>query len=501
MSSQCYVGIDLGTANSCVSYTEGDGSVKLLHVNDHMTMPSIVTFTDKGIFVGHDAMELKDVSGTWNTASHFKRVLGEDVVRIFNDKPYSPTDLSAILLKKLRMEFRKQTGFDVKDVVITIPGDYGDIEKHSTYNAARIAGFEDITLLSESSAAAIPYGMSKGTDNDRLMIIYDLGGGTLDVSVVEMSNGRFRVLADESNKDLGGRDWDLQLATLIQRKVLDTRGMEGSDVMSDSEFRRLLLLEAERIKLELERRPRATGEIMLRGEVTTYSITREEFETSTKWLMDKSIDMIGYALRNSKHTMSDVNEIVLVGASSLMLQVPRNLREAFPSKDIIVYKPEFAISDGAALYAESKYGHKRIEVIPVMTKTYGILAGIDGVEKVCNVVFKNTNIPSDYTLTCRPKRDDQDCMDIKIYESISRSGEYFIDVTDGKLVKELSIPLTGKILRGRTKIPIRITVDKDGSVGFNMTCNNDVNSFSFVESIKMTDDEVTSSASKIEGII
>ena len=92
-------------------------------------------------------------------------------------------------------------------------------------------------------------------------------------------------------------------------------------------------------------------------------------------------------------------------------------------------------------------------------------------------------------------------MDIKIYESISRSGEYFIDVTDGKLVKELSIPLTGKILRGRTKIPIRITVDKDGSVGFNMTCNNDVNSFSFVESIKMTDDEVTSSASKIEGII
>ena len=265
MSSQCYVGIDLGTANSCVSYTEGDGSVKLLHVNDHMTMPSIVTFTDKGIFVGHDAMELKDVSGTWNTASHFKRVLGEDVVRIFNDKPYSPTDLSAILLKKLRMEFRKQTGFDVKDVVITIPGDYGDIEKHSTYNAARIAGFEDITLLSESSAAAISYGMSKGTDNDRLMIIYDLGGGTLDVSVVEMSNGRFRVLADESNKDLGGRDWDLQLATLIQRKVLDTRGMEGSDVMSDSEFRRLLLLEAERIKLELERRPRATGEIMLRG--------------------------------------------------------------------------------------------------------------------------------------------------------------------------------------------------------------------------------------------
>ncbi len=501
MSSQYYVGIDLGTANSCLSYTEGDGSVKVLQIGDHRNMPSTVAFTKKGIYVGQDALDLSDENGAWNTVSHFKRVMGEKVIRYFNDIPYDPTDLSAIILKKLRMEFEKQTGFDARDVVITIPGDYGDVEKQSTYNAAKIAGFDDITLLSESSAAAISYGMTKGIDSDRLMIIYDLGGGTLDVSVVEMSKGRFRVLADESNKDLGGRDWDLQLATLIQRKVLDTRGLDGSDVLGDSDFRRLLLLEAERIKLELERRPRATGEIMLRGEVTTYSITREEFEDSTRWLMDKSIDMIGYALRNSKHTMSDVNEIVLVGASSLMLQVPRNFREAFPSKDIIVYKPEFAISDGAALYAESVYGHNRIQVIPVMTKSYGILAGIDGVEKICNVVFKNTNIPSEHILTCRPKRDDQECMDIRIYESISRQGEDFIDIADGKLVKEVSIPLTGNISRGRTKIPIKISVNGHGKVEFTLTCNKESNTFSFVEDIGMTDEEVKGSALKLEGIV
>lgn len=501
MYSQYYVGIDLGTANSCLSYTEGDGAVKVLQIGDCLNMPSTVTFTTKGIYVGQEALRLSNENGACNTVSHFKRVMGEDITRYFNDMPYNPTDLSAILLKKLRMELERQTGFNARKVVITIPGDYGDIERYSTINAARIAGFEEITLLSESSAAAISYGMTKGIDNDRLMIIYDLGGGTLDVSVVEMSKGGFRVLADESNKDLGGRDWDLQLATLIQRKVLDTRGLEGSDVLDDSDFRRLLLLEAERVKLELERRPRATGEIMLRGEVTTYSITREEFEDSTRWLMDKSIDMIGYALRNSKHTMSDVNEIVLVGASSLMLQVPRNFREAFPSKDIIVYKPEFAISDGAALYAESIYGNNRINVIPVMTKSYGILAGIDGVEKICNVVFKNTNIPSEHTLSCRPKRDDQEVMDIKIYESISRQGEDFIDVSDGKLVKEISIPLAGKISRGRTKIPIRISVDGHGKVEFSLTCNKEVSTFSFVEDIRMTDDEVTESATKIEGIV
>ena len=501
MSSRYYVGIDLGTANSCLSYTEGDGSVKLLQIGDRMNIPSVVTFTDDGIVVGQDAISITDENGTWNTVSHFKRVMGENVIRVFNNVTYTPTELSAIILKKLRMEFKRQVGADITEAVITIPGDYGDIERHSTYNAARIAGFEDVTLLSESSAAAISYGMNKGMDSDRLMIIYDLGGGTLDVSVVMMTNGKFRVLADESNKDLGGRDWDLQLATLIQKKVLDTRGMEGADVMSDSEFRRLLLLEAERVKLELERRPRATGEIELRGEVTTYSITREEFELSTRWLIDRSIDMIGYALRNSKHTMSDVNEIVLVGASSLMLQVPRSLREAFPSKDIIVYKPEIAISDGAAVYAESKYGNKKIEVVPVMTKSYGILAGIDGVEKICNVVFKNTNIPSEYTLTCRPKRDDQDCMDIKVYESVSRYGEDFIDIPDGKLVKEVSIPLTGRISRGRTKIPIRISVNKHGRVEFNITCNNEVTTFSFVEDIRMTDDEVRMAATKIERIL
>ncbi len=501
MSSQYFVGIDLGTANSCLSYTEGDGSVKILQIGDRTHMPSTVTFTDKGIYVGQEALGLSSENGAWNTVSHFKRVMGEKVIRYFNDIPYDPTELSAILLKKLRMELERQTGFDAKEVVITIPGDYGDIERQSTYNAARIAGFEHITLLSESSAAAISYGVTKGIDNDRLMIIYDLGGGTLDVSVVEMSKGTFRVLADESNKDLGGRDWDLQLATLIQKKVLDTRDLEGSDVLNDSDFRRLLLLEAERIKLELERRPRAAGEIMLRGEVTTFSITREEFEDSTRWLMDKSIDMIGYALRNSRHTMSDVNEIVLVGASSLMLQVPRNLREAFPSKDIIVYKPELAISDGAALYAESKYGNNKINVIPVMTKSYGILAGIDGVEKICNVVFKNTNIPSEHTLSCRPKRDDQECMDIKIYESISRQGEDFIDISEGKLVKEVSVPLTGNVSRGRTKIPIKISVDRHGKVEFTLTCNKVANTFSFVEDITMTDEEVSESAFKMEGIV
>jgi molecular chaperone DnaK (HSP70) len=501
MSSQYYAGIDLGTANCCLSYTEGDGKVKSLKIGDDTTLPSVVTFTEKGIYVGHEALNLGDEQGSWNTASHFKRVMGENIVRVYNGVEYDPTELSALLLKKLRMEFEKQTGSEINEAVITIPSDYGDVERHSTYNAAMIAGFKDVTLLSESLAAAVSYGMSKKSSEKKLMIVYDLGSGTLDVCVVEVCGGKFRVLADESNKDLGGRDWDLQLATLIQKKILDTRGMEGSDVMSDSDFRRNLLKEAERIKIELERRARAVGEVTLRGESTKFSITREEFEESTRWLMDKSIDMLGYALRDSKHTMSEVSEIVLVGASSLMLQVPRNFREAFPSKDIIMYRPEYAISDGAALYAESKYGNGSIEVIPVMTKTYGILAGIDGVEKICNVVFKNTNIPSEYTLTCRPKRDDQDFLDITIYESMSKFGEDFIDISEGKQVLKESIPLTGKISRGRTKIPIVIKANKHGKMSFDISCNGNNTVLTFLKEVDMTPEELQASAVKMEGII
>ena len=503
MVDATFVGIDLGTANCCLAYTKGDGSVSILKYDEvDDILPSVVTFTDDGIYVGKEGMEHGHIRGSWNTVSHFKRVMGEDVYRIFNGIRYTPTELSSLILTKMMRRFKQVTGQDIRKAVITIPSDYGDVERHSTYNAAKIAGIEEVFLLSESLAAAIDYGTRNCQDGERNIMIYDLGTGTLDVAVVNVRNGMFKVLADESNKDIGGRDWDLQLASIIQRKVLESLGMVSSDVISDSEFRRDIMNVTETVKIELETSTKAGGTVALNGKDVQFTVSREEFEESTSWLMAKTIEMIGHAVRNAELKMSDIDTIVLVGGSSMMLQVPKEISEAFPSSEIVPFKPQYAIASGASIYAESLFGEvSRIEAIPVMTKTYGFMVGIDGVEKICNVIYKNTPIPSEVKLMCIPKRDDQKELELKIYESLSKKGEEYIDDTNAKLVRIFKVPLTGKISRGRTKIPIRVHTNEHGKVRFYVTCNGEETVLTFIDEIQLTDEEIRESRRKTEAVI
>ena len=503
MGNATFVGIDLGTANCCLAYTSGDGTTSILDYDGKEDiMPSVVTFTDEGIYVGKEAMAVQHVMGSWNTVSHFKRVMGEDVFRVFNGVKYSPTELSSIVLTKMMMRYKEVTGQDIRQAVITIPSDYGDVERHSTYNAAKIAGIEDIFLLSESLAAAISYGMSKGFGKERNVIIYDLGTGTLDVAVVNIKDGMFKVLADESNKDIGGRDWDLQLASIIQKKVLDSLGMTSAEVISDSEFRRDVMNITDVVKLELETSTKVTRSVSLNGNSVEFTVSRDEFEESTSWLMAKTIEMIGHALRNADLKMSDIDTIVLVGGSSMMLQVPREIRGAFPSSEIVPFMQQYAIATGASIYAESLFGDvQRIEAIPVMTKTYGFMAGIDGVERICNVVFKNSPIPNEVKLTCRPKRDDQGELELKIYESLSKRGESYIGDSDAKLVKVFRIPLNGKVSRGRTRIQIRVYTNEHGKVRFFVGCNGEETELTFIDEIKLTQEEILESRAKMEAVL
>ena len=503
MVDATFVGIDLGTANCCLAYTNGDGEVSILKYDEvDDIMPSVVTFTEEGIYVGKEGMEHGHIKGSWNTVSHFKRVMGEDVYRTYNGVKYTPTELSSLVLTKMMRRFKEVTGKDITKAVITIPSDYGDVERHSTFNAAKIAGIEEIFLLSESLAAAIDYGTKYCNEGNRNIMIYDLGTGTLDVAVVNVSDGRFKVLADESNKDIGGRDWDLQLASIIQKKVLDSLGMDSSDVISDNEFRRDVMNVTDDVKIRLETAVKVESTVKLNGNDVEFTVSREDFEESTSWLMAKTIEMMGHAIRDADMNMSDIDTIVLVGGSSMMLQVPKGISEAFPSSEIVMFKPQYAIARGASIYAESLFGKEsKIEAIPVMTKTYGFMVGIDGMEKICNVVYKNSPIPSEVKLICRPKRDDQEELELKIYESLSKKGEVYIDDADAKLVKIFKVPLKGKISRGRTKIPIRIHTNEHGKVRFFVECNGEESVLTFIDEIQLTPDEIMESRRKTEAVI
>ena len=501
MSSQHFIGIDLGTVSSCLAYADGEGSVNISK-NDGGSglLPSVILFTDEGKYVGDQAVKRSTDYSVSNSVFFFKRMMGTDYRRTYGGVSYNSWEMSAIILKKLMKSYEGNTGETVDSAVITVPGDFSDAEKNATVAAAKMAGIEKLELLNESIAAAISYRHFSNDDRDKKIIVYDLGGGTLDVTVVSIQGKSFNVLSDESSKDLGGRDWDLQLANIIQRKVLDSSGLKPDDVVSDSEFRIAVLAEAERQKLSLERSSRSVGSVKVKGKNVRYILTRGEFEDATTWLMMKTINMVGYALRNAHLTMSNIDSIVLVGGSTLMPQVHKSLKEAFPSVDLVSFDPEHAVARGAALYASSIFGENDISVTSATTRTIGILAGIDGMEKICNVIFRNSPLPVDKTIMCRPKRDDQRTLEISIYESLAKETEDFIEVSEGKLLANNIFDLRGKVTRGKTKIPIRFIADKDGRISVAIQCNGTFSECRMCDPMP-TAEQIEESSKKLEGIL
>ena len=500
MSSQHYIGIDLGTVSTCLAYADDEGRVEVSKNEGSGLLPSAILFTDEGKYVGAQAVKKSTEYSASNSVFFFKRMMGTDYKRSYNGVTYDSSEMSAMVLRKVLKCYRENTGNDVDSAVITVPGDFSDAEKNATVAAAKMVGIERLELLNESIAATIAYRHFSKDDRDRKVIIYDLGGGTLDVTVVSISGNSFNVLSDESSKDLGGRDWDLQLANIIQRKVLTASGLKPDDVVSDSDFRVAVIAEAERQKVLLETNSRSVGTVRVKGNPVRYIVTRGEFEDATSWLMMKTINMVGYALRNAHLTMSNIDSIILVGGSTKMPQVHKSLKEAFPSMDLITFDPEHAVARGASLYARSVFSKDDIKVTSATTRTIGILAGIDGMERICNVIFRNAPLPIDKTVMCRPKRDDQRTLEISIYESMAKENDDFIDQSEGKLLANNIFDLQGKITRGRTKIPIRFVADKDGRISVAVECNGHYDECRMCDPMPSAE-QIEESSRKLEGII
>ena len=501
MSSQHYVGIDLGTVSTCLAYSDDNGAVEISkNEGSGGLLPSVILFTDEGNYVGDQAVKLSTEYDASNSVFFFKRMMGTDYKRSFGGITYDPTEMSAMVLKKVISGFEGNTGGKVDTAVITVPGDFSDSEKNATVAAAKMVGIEKLELLNESIAAAISYRYFSKDTRDKKIIVYDLGGGTLDVTVISITGNNFDVLSNESSKDLGGRDWDIHLANIIQKKVLESSGLKPDDVVTDSEMRVAVMAEAERQKKLLDRNPRSVGAVKVKDKQVRYLVTRGEFEDATSWLMMKTINMVGYALRNANLMMSDIDSIILVGGSTKMPHVQKSLKVAFPSVDIVSFDPEYAVARGAAIYARSVFGDGDIKVRSAATRTIGILAGIDGMEKICNIIFRNSFLPIDETLMCRPKRDDQKVLEISIYESLAKESDKYIEPSEGKLLANNIFDLKGKVSRGRTKIPIRFVADKDGRISVAMECNG------HYEECRMCDpmptyEQIQESAAKLGAIL
>lgn len=501
MSDRYYIGIDLGTVNTCLAYANEDADVKISKNDDDSgLLPSAILFTENGKYIGNKALEKSAEYSASNSVFFFKRMMGTDYRRTYSGITYNSSEMSAMILTKIIKNFTNNTGVTVDSAVVTVPGDFDDTERNATIVAAKIAGIKKLKLLNESVAASIAYRHFNRSTEDKKIIVYNLGGGTIDVTVMSIVGSSFRMMSNESDKNIGGKDWDLQLANIIQKKVLDASGKTTDDIISKSEFRMALITEAEKQKIILETDDKTMGTVILNNKPIKYVVTRTEFEDATLWLMIRTINMVGYALRNAGLTMKDIDCIVLVGGPTKMPQVQRSLKEAYPSMDIVSFDPQHAVARGASLYARSIFLKNDIKVIPIATKTIGILAGIDGVEKICNVIFRNTPLPIDKTLICRPKRDDHKSLDISIYESLVRNRENFTDVLNGRLLSKNVYNMNGKITRGKTKIFIRFVAAEDGRISITVECNGNHNDYQIYDPI-LTNVTIDESKMKLEDVL
>lgn len=346
-------GIDLGTTYSCISYVDevsGEPVVVDSSEGSNVT-PSIVCFEDEDtIVVGEVAKETAVVSPE-ATCEFVKRRMGVDTVAItYNETDYSPEQISSLILKKLVLDAEAALDTEIKDVVITCPAYFGIAERTATENAGKMAGLNVLEIINEPTAAALCYGSLRG-EEDKTILVYDLGGGTFDVTIIRVTPEEIVAIATEGDHQLGGKDWDTELMDYLEREFKDQKEF---DEEFDLEAQQDLRLRAERAKQQLTAKPKTKVMVQANGMKANLELTREKFEEITSSLLRKTIDLTNHALEAArKKGITQIDEIILVGGSCKMPQVKAAVEEAYPNVPIKMFDPNEAVAKGAALHADS----------------------------------------------------------------------------------------------------------------------------------------------------
>ncbi|MCW2917377.1 MAG: Heat shock protein 70 [Actinomycetia bacterium] len=343
-------GIDLGTTYSCIACIDEVGRPTVLrNLEGTDTTPSVVYFeSGDNVIVGATAKDTAVLEPD-NVVSLIKRDMGTDVTRPIHGFEYTPEELSAIILLKLATDARTTNGEDARDVVITVPAYFGAAERDATRKAGRIAGLNVIDIISEPIAAAITYGVLN-PERDRTILVYDLGGGTFDTTVIALKGGHIEVICTDGDHELGGADWDARLVEYLAERFRDEHPDAG-DPLDDKQTEQQLRRDAEDTKKALTARTQQTVRVMHDGRVAAVEVTREKLEEITKDLLDRTVEITGRTLSMaSEKGVNEYDDLVLVGGSTKMPAVAARLANelGLPPK---LQDPDLAVAKGAALYA------------------------------------------------------------------------------------------------------------------------------------------------------
>ncbi|MBE8233390.1 MAG: Hsp70 family protein [Endozoicomonadaceae bacterium] len=362
MSDNQIFGIDLGTTYSCIAYVDEHGKpVVIANSDNQLTTPSVVYFeSEDNIVVGSGAKDVAELYPT-QVVSTVKRVMGDDDwIFEYANHSYTPQEISSHILRKVVADAEANTGKTIKDVVITVPAYFGLNQKEVTKQAGILAGLNVHYVIPEPTAAAIAYGMEQ--EENKVILVYDLGGGTFDVSVIEVKEKAITVICTGGDHKLGGRDWDEALAMYFAQCFSDETGISAEDLTNDLATWQELLNFAEECKSKLTSRESIPQKIRYEGEGVVVDITREKFEEITSSFLEQTLSLTEKLLETAKDKgYSKIDQLLLVGGSTYMPQIQKAIEKKF-AIDTRLFDPNQSVAKGAAIFGYKCHLDEQIKI-------------------------------------------------------------------------------------------------------------------------------------------